>query len=380
MLLLPRLPALWAGCGGPLPMCCGRGCGGVGAQPSPAGWPSIVVRGVWCQALSLPRQPVLWGRQPGFRDPCVPGAVGVVVGNQRRPHSACPCEPSLRTVGAAEGRPQGGCLSPLSGAPEFRRPLPPAARPLGGLSGPATRVLWARACGCGGPALSPWLACPVGRCVPRGWWGAISRGGGLPLLRGASGFRRSPSRERAAGDPLSKCCGRRCGCVRCSWCLCGVCVLAGGDALRAVVCGVVLRLPLWCPPLWCFVVVLCPSCACRAPFPCASLARLLATLSFLLLLRRSSPFPVLSVGPPSSLACTILLPPPWCLSRSFSLPTSLVPILGSSSFSLAGSCKTEEGCGCGRSGGGKVRYTGDGTRCLPLRACGRLWARLYTPL
>ena len=32
---LLRLPALWAGCRGPLPMCCGRGCAGVGAPHCP---------------------------------------------------------------------------------------------------------------------------------------------------------------------------------------------------------------------------------------------------------------------------------------------------------------------------------------------------------
>ena len=34
-------------------------CGG-GRRASPGGVPSTVVRGVWCQALSLPRPPVLW--------------------------------------------------------------------------------------------------------------------------------------------------------------------------------------------------------------------------------------------------------------------------------------------------------------------------------
>ena len=38
---------------------------------------------------------------------------------------------------------------------------PPTACPLGGLLGSATHVLWARVCGCGGPTLSPWPACPV---------------------------------------------------------------------------------------------------------------------------------------------------------------------------------------------------------------------------
>ena len=49
-------------------------CGG-GGSASPGGVPSTVVRGAWCQALSLPRPPVLWSGRPGFRDPCVPGAV-----------------------------------------------------------------------------------------------------------------------------------------------------------------------------------------------------------------------------------------------------------------------------------------------------------------
>ena len=57
----------------PLPAGVAR-CGG-GGRASPGGVPSAVVRGAWCQALSLPRAPVHWSGQPGFRDPCVPGAV-----------------------------------------------------------------------------------------------------------------------------------------------------------------------------------------------------------------------------------------------------------------------------------------------------------------
>ena len=86
--------------------------GGSGAVPG-GGWPATVLRGVWCQALSLSWPPVPGGRQPGFRDPCVPGAVGVGVGTWHLPHSVRPCGPALRAVGVAEGRPQGGCLSPL---------------------------------------------------------------------------------------------------------------------------------------------------------------------------------------------------------------------------------------------------------------------------
>ena len=77
----------------------------------PGGVPSTVVRGAWCQALSLPRLPVLWSGQPGFRDPCVPGAVDAGVWTQHRPHSVRPCGPVLLAVGVAEGRPRGGVLS-----------------------------------------------------------------------------------------------------------------------------------------------------------------------------------------------------------------------------------------------------------------------------
>ena len=118
-LSLPRLPAHWGGCWGPPPTCCGRGCVGVGAQHCPlglhalwglhaagavgghprGGWPATVVRGACCQALSLPRPPVLWSGQPGFRVPCVPGAVGADVGTQHRPHSVRPCGPALLAVG-----------------------------------------------------------------------------------------------------------------------------------------------------------------------------------------------------------------------------------------------------------------------------------------
>ena len=70
------------------------------------------MRGVWCQALSLPRPPVLWGGQPGFRDPCVRVAVGAGVGTQQQPHSVRPCGSALLAVGVADWRPRGECLPP----------------------------------------------------------------------------------------------------------------------------------------------------------------------------------------------------------------------------------------------------------------------------
>ena len=119
-------------------------CGG-GGRASPGGVPSTVVRGAWCQALSLPRPPVLWSGQPGFRHPCVPGAVDAGVWTQHRPHSVRPCGPALLAVGVAGGRPRGGvpstvvrgawcqALSPprppvlWSGQPRFRHPCVPGA-------------------------------------------------------------------------------------------------------------------------------------------------------------------------------------------------------------------------------------------------------------
>ena len=129
----PGLYALW----GP------RAVGVVGGRHR-GGWPATVVRGVWCQALSLPQPPVLWGGQPGFRDPCVPGAVGAGVGTQHQPHGARPCGPALRAVGVAEGRPRGRAVRRCEGRLGSAAPPPPAARPLGGLLWPTTHWLWVR--------------------------------------------------------------------------------------------------------------------------------------------------------------------------------------------------------------------------------------------
>ena len=181
---------LWArvcGCGGPTlslwPACpIGAACRGADGGRSPGGWPATIVRGAWCQALSLPRPPVLWSGQPGFRDPCVPGAVGAGVGTQHRPHSARPCGPALLAVGVAEGRPWGGCLPPLWAASEARRRPSPDCPP----TGRAVGVRHPRAVGAGvwlwGPNTVPLACMPYGGCMPRGWWGAVPGGVGLPAL------------------------------------------------------------------------------------------------------------------------------------------------------------------------------------------------------
>ena len=176
-LLGPVTHTLWAracGCGAPSlppwPACpVGAACRGSGGGPSPGGWPATVARGVWCQALSLPLPPVLWGGRPGSCDPCVLGAVGAGVGTQHRPHSVRPCGPALLAVGVAEGRPRGGCLPPLRGASEVRRCPSPDCPP----TGRAVGVRHPRAVGAGvwvwGPNTVPLACMPCGGCVPRRW-------------------------------------------------------------------------------------------------------------------------------------------------------------------------------------------------------------------
>ena len=153
-----------------------RAAGVVGGRPR-GGWPATVVRGVWCQALSLPRPPVVWGGQAGFRDPCVPGAALRAWGCSTGPAACALAGRHCSLWGWRKGFPGGGAVRRCEGRLGSGAPPPPAARFLGGLSGSATHVLWAWVCGHRGPAPAPWPGCPVGDCAPRGW-------------RGASGFRR----------------------------------------------------------------------------------------------------------------------------------------------------------------------------------------------
>ena len=185
-----HLLSLWArvcGCGGPTlspwPACpVEAALRGGGGGPPRGGQPATDARGVWCQALSLPRPPALWGGQPGFRDPCVPSTVGAGVKTQHRAHSVRPSRPALLASKVSEGRPRGAAFycreqRVMSGAPP-----PPTARPLGRLLGSTTHVLWARACWCGGPKLSPCPECPAGAACRGGGGGPSPGGGGLPLL------------------------------------------------------------------------------------------------------------------------------------------------------------------------------------------------------
>ena len=119
--------------------------------------------------------------------------------------------------GWRKGLPGGAAFHHCEGRLRSVAVPPPTARPLGGLLGSATHVLWARVCGCGGPTLSPWPACPVGAACR---WG--SRGpspGGVACHRSegrlVSGAVPPPAArllDQAAGAPRPVCPGSgRCG-------------------------------------------------------------------------------------------------------------------------------------------------------------------------
>ena len=199
----PRLLAHCAGCWGPLPTCCGRRCVGVGAQHCPlglhalwglraaglvwwggvprGGWPATVVRGVWCQALSLPRPPVLWA---GCRGP-LPTGFGCGVVRAWGPIT----NPTERALAS--------WLCALPGRHEGARGGAPPARVWGvwgrALSHPRVPALWAgcrgplpTGCGCGGvrawgpvtnPTARALACCRGGMRVPGGGASCLGVGG-----------------------------------------------------------------------------------------------------------------------------------------------------------------------------------------------------------
>ena len=170
---------VWGPCTVPMP------CGGlragwvVGGRPG-GGWPSNPVRDVWRQALSLWWPPISGGRQPGPVARVSRARVVWLWGLQQRPHSARSWEPALRAVAVAGGASLGwGALRRCEGRLRSGARPPPADCPEGALLGSATHLLWSRVCGRGGPALSLWLACPAGGCVPRASREAVL--GGLPF-------------------------------------------------------------------------------------------------------------------------------------------------------------------------------------------------------
>ena len=170
----PRLPALWAGCRGPLPTGCG--CGGVRAL-GPVTNPTA-------------RSCVLWGRHEGARGGrLLPGRGASGVG--RSPIPDCP--PSGRAAGAHY---------PLAVGAEGLRAWGPVTNPTACALASWVCALWGRQGGARGGRLLPGCgASGVGRsptadCPPSG----RAAGAHYPLAVGAGGCGRgdlSPTPQRA---------------------------------------------------------------------------------------------------------------------------------------------------------------------------------------
>ena len=118
--------------------------------------------------------------------------------------------------GWRKGSPEGCAFHYCEGRLSSGAVPPSTARPLGGLLESATHVLWAWVCGCGGPTLSPWPACPVGAAC-RGDGGGLSPWGVAchpcegRVVSGAAPPPAALPLERAAGVPRPVC-------PWCGWC------------------------------------------------------------------------------------------------------------------------------------------------------------------
>ena len=156
----PRLPALWAGCRGPLPTSCG--CGGVRAW-GPVTYPTARALACCGGGMRVPGAGAscLGVGRPGSGAPPSPTARplgglpgptthwlwvrgGAGVWTRQRPHSARSCKLALRAVGAAPRRPGGAPPAWVWGVRgrALSHPLLPALR--AGCRGPLPT-----GCGCG---------------------------------------------------------------------------------------------------------------------------------------------------------------------------------------------------------------------------------------
>ena len=216
----PRLPALWAGCRGPVPTGCG--CGGVrawgpvtnptaralpccrgGTRLPRGGAPRLRVGRPGPGALPPPAARPLGGL-PGLTTHWLWVRGDADVGTRHQPHRARSCELALCAVGAARGCPGGAPPAWVWGVRGRA------------LSHPRLPTLWARCggplptgCGCGGVRAWGPVTNPTARALAS-WlcalWGRHeeARGGRLLPGCGASGVGRSsrpdcPPSGRAAG-------------------------------------------------------------------------------------------------------------------------------------------------------------------------------------
>ena len=215
---------LWArmcGCGGPVQsprLACpvGTACRGGGGGPSPGGVACRRCGGRLVSGAVPPPAARPLGRAAGVPGPVCPGRSRCGRGDPAPAPQRAPLRAGVaRCGGGGRASPGGGAVPRCEGHLRSGAPPPPTARPLGGLSRSATHVLWARVCGCGGPALSPRLAFPVGAAC-RGVGGGPSPGGVAChrcegcLVSGAVPPPAAHPLGRAAGVPRPMCpgCGR----------------------------------------------------------------------------------------------------------------------------------------------------------------------------
>ena len=216
----PRLPALWAGCRGPLPTGCG--CGGCGrGDPSPTPQRALLRAGfarcgggtraprggascLGCGRLGSGALPPPTARPLGGLQGPTTHWLWVRGGCSRGDPSPTPQRPLLRAgfarYGSGTRAPGGGASCLGVGRPGSGALPPPNARPLGGLAGPTTHWLWVRGGAGVGTRHQPHSArsCTL--------WGRHegARGGRLLPGCGASWAGRSPTPDcppsgRAAG-------------------------------------------------------------------------------------------------------------------------------------------------------------------------------------
>ena len=216
----PRLPALWAGCRGPLPTGCRcKGCGR--GDPSPTLQRALLRAGfARCGGGTrasgggrlLPRRGASGvgrsptpdcppsGRAAGVHYPLAVGARDAGVGTRHQPYSARSCVLALRAVGAARGRLGGAPPAWVWGVRGRALSNPRLPAPWAGCRGPLPT-----GCGCGGMRVWGPVTNPTARALACCGGGMRApRGGHLLPGCGASGVGRSPTPDcppsgRAAG-------------------------------------------------------------------------------------------------------------------------------------------------------------------------------------
>ena len=217
---------LWArvcGCGGPTlppwPACpVGAACRGGGGGPSLGGVACHRCEGRLVSGAVPPPAACPLERAARVPRPVCPGCGRCRRGDPAPAPQRAPLRAGVaRCGGGRRASPGGGAFHHCEGRLRSGAVPPPTARPLGGLLGSVTHVLWARVCRCGGPTLSPWPACPVGAAC-RGAGGGPSPGGVAchycegRLVSGAVPPPAACPLERAARVPRPMCPGcSRCG-------------------------------------------------------------------------------------------------------------------------------------------------------------------------